>query len=97
MFELGWGEILLCAVVALLVAGPEDVPRLMRAAGVFMGRLRRWGRSVENMLDGFIARSEAEVALSARDKENAGVPEVPADLEEDEPEYHPPETGGGAS
>ncbi|HAU29359.1 MAG TPA: hypothetical protein DCW68_04510 [Rhodospirillaceae bacterium] len=101
MFDLGWGEILLCAVVALLVAGPEDVPRLMRSAGVLMGKVRRFGHSLEVMLDGFIAQSEAESGLTGNDpmqgKVQGDIPCSEPAMEEDEPDFHPPEAGGKAS
>jgi len=83
MFELSWGEILLCMAVAVLITGPEDLPRLMRTAGVWMGRARRWGQEMQAMLDGFIAESErrhaAEKAESAVARE-APITERVADV-----------------
>ena len=40
MFDIGFGELLLCGVVALLVLGPERLPKAARTAGLWMGRLR---------------------------------------------------------
>lgn len=40
MFDIGFGELLLCGVVALLVLGPERLPQAARTAGLWMGRLR---------------------------------------------------------
>ena len=37
MFDIGFGELVLCAVVALLVFGPEKLPGLLRD----LGRVRR--------------------------------------------------------
>ena len=39
-FDIGFGELLLCGVVALLVLGPERLPQAARTAGLWVGRLR---------------------------------------------------------
>lgn len=41
MFEVGFSELLLVAVIGLLVLGPERLPVALRTASVFLGRLRR--------------------------------------------------------
>jgi len=41
MFGIGWGEIILILVVAVLVIPPKDMPRLMREAGRWAGKARK--------------------------------------------------------
>lgn len=41
MFEIGFSEILLVALVALLVFGPERLPAAARTAGLWIGRFKR--------------------------------------------------------
>lgn len=41
MFDIGFWELLVIAVVALLAAGPEKLPGLVRDAGRWAARLRR--------------------------------------------------------
>ena len=41
MFDIGFSELLLVAVVALLVFGPERLPGAARMAGLWIGRLKR--------------------------------------------------------
>jgi sec-independent protein translocase protein TatB len=41
MFDVGFSEILLCAIVALLVLGPEKLPGAVRTASLWIGRFRR--------------------------------------------------------
>ena len=41
MFEVGFGELVLLFVVALLVLGPEKMPAAIRTAGLWLGRLKR--------------------------------------------------------
>ncbi|HSO80570.1 MAG TPA: twin-arginine translocase TatA/TatE family subunit, partial [Chromatiaceae bacterium] len=38
MFDIGFLEMVLVGVVALLVVGPERLPKLARTAGLWMGR-----------------------------------------------------------
>jgi sec-independent protein translocase protein TatB len=41
MFEVGFSELLLVALVALVVLGPERLPGAVRTAGLWIGRLKR--------------------------------------------------------
>jgi len=40
MFDLGWSEILVVAVVAIIVVGPKDLPKLLRTVGQWVRRAR---------------------------------------------------------
>ncbi len=42
MFDIGFSEILLIAVVALVVIGPERLPKVARTAGFLLGRFQRY-------------------------------------------------------
>jgi Tat protein translocase TatB subunit len=42
MFEVGFSEMLLIALVALLVLGPNKLPKLARDVGRWAGRAWRW-------------------------------------------------------
>ena len=50
MFELGFSEMLLTGIVALVVLGPERLPKVARAAGLWLGRLQRFVSGVKNEL-----------------------------------------------
>ncbi len=41
MFEIGFPELLILALIALLVLGPDRLPEAMRTIGLMFGRLRR--------------------------------------------------------
>lgn len=41
MLDLSWGEIMLIGAVALIVIGPKDLPRTLRAVGQTIGKVRR--------------------------------------------------------
>lgn len=41
MFDIGFSELLLTALIALVVFGPERLPQAARTAGLWIGRFRR--------------------------------------------------------
>jgi sec-independent protein translocase protein TatB len=41
MFDIGWSELLLIGVVALIVIGPKELPGALRTLGQWTGKLRR--------------------------------------------------------
>src|SRR5262245_6316020 len=47
MFDIGFSELLVIAVVALLVIGPERLPKVARTAGMLFGRLQRYVNDVK--------------------------------------------------
>lgn len=47
MFDIGFTELLVIGVVALLVIGPERLPKVARTAGAWMGRLNRYVSEVK--------------------------------------------------
>ena len=47
MFDIGFSELLVIAVVALLVIGPEKLPKVARTAGIMFGRLQRYVNDVK--------------------------------------------------
>ena len=55
MFDLGWTELLLIGIVALIVVGPKELPVLFRKAGQFVGKIkgmaREFSRAMNNTAD----------------------------------------------
>ena len=47
MFDIGFSELLIIALVALVVIGPERLPRVARTAGHLLGRLQRYVSDVK--------------------------------------------------
>jgi sec-independent protein translocase protein TatB len=48
MFDVGFSEMLVIAIVALVVIGPERLPRVARTAGILFGRLQRYVAQVKS-------------------------------------------------
>jgi len=60
MFEIGWSEILVIAVVAIVVIGPKDLPRAMRFVGQWVGKMKRMGREFQNQFNEALREAELE-------------------------------------
>jgi sec-independent protein translocase protein TatB len=48
MFDIGFSELVVCGIVALVVIGPERLPRVARTLGVLFGRLQRYVAQVKS-------------------------------------------------
>lgn len=51
MFDIGWMELLLIGIVALIVVGPKELPGLFRTVGNFMGRARGMAREFQRSME----------------------------------------------
>ena len=60
MFDIGYSELLLIAVVALIVIGPKDLPRVMRTVGHWVGRARGMARHFRSGVDTMMREAELE-------------------------------------
>ena len=60
MLDIGWSEMLLIAVVAIVVIGPKDLPKALRTVGQWMGRARRVAREFKDSVDDMVRESELD-------------------------------------
>ena len=51
MFDIGFPELMVVSIVALLILGPERLPEALRTLGLWMGRLRRSFTAVKTELE----------------------------------------------
>jgi len=60
MFDFAWSEILVIGVVALVVIGPKDLPKVLRAAGKWAGKARAVAREFQGSIEQMIRESELD-------------------------------------
>jgi sec-independent protein translocase protein TatB len=60
MLDIGWSELLVLAIVAIVVVGPKDLPKLMRTVGFYAGKGRRMAADFRRQFQEVVAESEAE-------------------------------------
>jgi sec-independent protein translocase protein TatB len=60
MFDFAWSELALIAVVALVVIGPKDLPRVMRVVGQWVQRARAIAREFQGSLDQMMREAELD-------------------------------------
>ncbi len=68
MFDIGWTELLIIAVVAIIVVGPKDLPRMLRSLGRYANQLRSTANEFRSQFDEAIRESELdELRTSLKD------------------------------
>jgi len=75
MFDIGFWEIIVVAVVALLVVGPDEFPTLVRNIGGWLGRLRRFVSDTKNDLEQEFRKADELKQLMEREANVAAMHE----------------------
>ena len=91
MFDIGFLELAIIAVVGLIVIGPERLPEVARTVGTWVGRFRRFVSSVKSDIDRELRQEELRKAL----ERDAGLDELKQIMntetftleEEEKPDY----------
>lgn len=60
MFDIGWQELFLIAVVALIVIGPKDLPRVMRTITAGIRKAREMARDLQDGLEEVAREAELD-------------------------------------
>ena len=93
MFDVGYSELLLIAIVTLLVVGPKELPNLLRTIGKWTGKARAMARHFRSGFDTMIREAEIDemnkqwaahnqaIMSSTPDLTDLPEPERDADLE----------------
>ena len=94
MFDIAWSELFVIVLVALVVVGPKDLPKLMRTAGQWAGRARAMADQFKRSFDDMARQAELDelrtevnrlksMPMTDSDYESFGItglPDKPIDL-----------------
>ncbi|WP_417628327.1 Sec-independent protein translocase protein TatB [Pararhodobacter aggregans] len=69
MFDIGWSEMLVVGVVALIVVGPKDLPKMFHTIGELTGKARGMAREFQRAMDA--AAKETGVSGAMKDFKRA--------------------------
>ena len=98
MFDVGFSELVVIGVVALIVIGPERLPAVARTAGVLLSRLQRYVNSVKADINREIQLDElkklqeqvSQQAAEIKSSVSSEMQAVEASLQELEQPFAPP-------
>ena len=68
MFDIGWSEMALVLLVALIVIGPKDLPRVARTMGQWVGKGRAMAREFQRALEDMAREAELDKVKSEIEK-----------------------------
>jgi len=66
MFDIGWAELVLIAIVILFAFGPEDIPKLMYGLGRIMRRFRYMRYALSSQFEDFMEKAEKSGQVQAK-------------------------------
>jgi sec-independent protein translocase protein TatB len=68
MFDLGWAEMAIIMLVALIVIGPKDLPKVARTIGQWTGKARALARDFQRSLDDMAREAELDEIKKSIDR-----------------------------
>ena len=70
MLDIGWQEIIILMVIALIVVGPKDLPRVVKTAGQWMGKARGYARDFQRTIEEAADATEIDAVKKEIDEAN---------------------------
>ena len=70
MPQIGWFEILVIVVLAILIIGPKDFPIVIRKIGNWTGSVKRYFREIQKDITNFQETVEDEISIEEKYSKN---------------------------
>jgi sec-independent protein translocase protein TatB len=58
MFDIGWGELVVIGIVALIAIGPKELPTVLRTLGQWMGKVKRMANEFQGQFQEALREAE---------------------------------------
>ncbi|SLN77223.1 Sec-independent protein translocase protein TatB [Oceanibacterium hippocampi] len=71
MLDIGWAEMMVVAVVAIIVIGPKDLPKALSTVGKLVGKARAMAREFQSGLEDIAREAELDEIKKTVDKAGA--------------------------
>jgi len=81
MFDMGFLEVLLIGIIALIVLGPERLPKAARAVGLWVGKAKHSFESIKTEIDRELKLKELQEQIAEQKAELASELNVKSDFE----------------
>jgi sec-independent protein translocase protein TatB len=72
MFDIGWTELVVIGIVALIVIGPRELPRTLRTVGQMMTKVRRMASEFQSQFNDAIREAELDELRKEAEKLSSG-------------------------
>lgn len=85
MFNIGWSEIVVIGVIALIAIGPKELPFVLRTAGRWMGKVRRMANEFQGQFQEALREAELHDIKKQAEELTSSVNESVAELSRVDP------------
>ena len=69
MFDIGWTELMVIACIAIIVVGPNALPRMLRTLGQPLGKMRRMSRAYQSTFNDALREAEQQADIADMKKQ----------------------------
>jgi sec-independent protein translocase protein TatB len=80
MFDIGWSELVLIGVVALIVIGPKELPTVLRTVGQYMTKIRRMASEFQGQFQEAMREAEMDELKKNVDSLNQAATNLTSDF-----------------
>ncbi|SFB97428.1 sec-independent protein translocase protein TatB [Marinospirillum celere] len=95
MFDIGFFELMVLAVVGLLVLGPQRLPQAVRTVGLYIGRIRKAVTGIQQEVNEQLQLEEMRQRLAEHEKKvKSGILDAEQEIEKDFQQEEKPEKQG---
>ena len=74
MFEIGWSELLILAIVTLIFVGPKELPVFLRTLGRYAGSIKRQAAEFRSQFDAGHGQGKQHTRHQAEHEEDDMIP-----------------------